>query len=269
MGYEIAKYANSALPGNVVRNLYTQHFIKLQPVLSNSFVLCPFCSPKTNFYCNTCKRTGYVESTNCYRLSSVWNPDKTKNTTKFDQLLVDPRRQIRETSLLTFPGQLKHLIVPVEFPQGNPPPRLSKDQLKEILRDKLNVEHHIGQIIPINKNDLRQKVVKMTPTLQTFFIACLARSVMLAPEIEVYRIRKKPFERVLRIKLIGERSTYCPEKKTCVNRNHTEMWIVLRDNHRAYIKCSTCTNFHTCHVNPSSHSFREELARLLAQRQTL
>ena len=265
MGSEIAEAATTAFreyPGNVT-NIYKHKFIELQPVLANSITICPFCSYKTNFHCMTCNQVGYVESSNCFRLASVWNPDETKNLALFDMLLSDPRRQIQETSLFTISGPLKCKRIPVEFPQGPPPPKMSRKELSKILIEELSIENYMGVITKLKPKDLKPKKINITPPLQKFFHAWLSRKIAFLPEIEVYRIRNKPFDRVMRIKLIGEYSTYCPEKKQCISNNYTELWIVVRLNVNAYTRCSRCTKFHKFNVIPDSSDFRKELARFI------
>ena len=101
--------------------------------------------------------------------------------------------------------------------------------------------------------DAKCKIVKITNQLK----ACIRESIIkqhacqfyqvigFHPEIEMYRY-KGANNCVLRIKLTGEGSTYCPSKNTCFVRNCAEVWIHVDSQFRVWFRCDCgdCSNFH-------------------------
>ena len=248
MGCEIAKAAATASfkHAYTIKNLYMSAKITLQPITAYSISSCPFCGVQSNLHCMSCKRTGHISLINRFKLEYVLNPDNIRNVDLFQKLLENPRQQIELTSLLTPSSEtiVTHMI-PVEFPI-----EFHKNISRKDIMAILSTHLHIKNTKP---KDAKCKIVKITNQLKT----CIRESIIkqhatrfyqvigFHPEIEMYRY-KGASDCVLRIRLTGEGSTYCPSKNTCFVRNCAEVWIHMDSQFRVWFRCDCgdCSNFH-------------------------
>jgi len=231
----------------IIKNIYNSTNIKFQPIMAFSVTSCRDCTIKSNFHCLTCKARGYMSITNGFKLAYVVAPDNTRNPEMLQTLLSDPRRQIQLTSLLTMSKeQLIPKTVPIEFPLEIHK-NMHHKEVTKILSTCMRFNN-------VTARDTTRSVFNITSRLEACFRNVIIKQhayrfhefIGFDPEIEMYR-RKGNNDNVLRIKLIGEGSTFCPKANECFVRNCTELWVHVNVTFRAWFRCNcgSCSDFHS------------------------